>query len=176
MNKVAKNRKGFTLVETLVAITILVLVVVGTSSAIQVGISSYIFSKDQIIAFYLAQEGFEQIRNIRDENRLNNADWLLGIARPGDPCEFGDVCGANPLAQGSDPYLISCPSSGDCLLEQEDTSGFFGHGFGWSDSIFTREIVLSQINSNEISIEVVVSWSKGIVEREFRAKENLLNY
>ena len=57
--------KGFTIIESLVAISILVVVITGTLTAIQTGLSSYIFSKDQIIAFYLAQEGFEQIRNIR---------------------------------------------------------------------------------------------------------------
>ena len=69
------TNKGFTIVESLVAISILVLAITGATSAIQTGISSYIFSKDQIIAFYLAQEGFEQIRNIRDENGLKKISW-----------------------------------------------------------------------------------------------------
>src|SRR3989338_8038812 len=94
------TNKGFTIVESLVAITILVLVVTGVTSAIQTGISSYIFSKDQIIAFYLAQEGVEQIRNIRDENSLKNPQqpWLTGIASSvSDSCYFGKACKIEPV-------------------------------------------------------------------------------
>ena len=75
-----RNNKGFTIIESLVAIAILATVIIGASAAVSSGLSSYIFSKDQIIAFYLAQEGFEELRNIRDENALMGANWLSGIA------------------------------------------------------------------------------------------------
>jgi len=171
------NDKGFTIVESLVAIAILVLVILGATSAIQTGISSYIFSKDQIIAFYLAQEGFEQIRNIRDENGLKNQDWLTGIANSLDPCEFGKVCAADPVPLG-EPLLFVCGDEpGSCPpLKQDPTSGLYGYGAGWTDTIFTREILLGSISAKEISVQVTVSWSKGPVNREFRAKENLLNW
>src|SRR3990167_10137401 len=94
------DNKGFTIIESLVAITVLVLAITGVTSAIQTGISSYIFSKDQIIAFYLAQEGVEQIRNIRDENSLKNPQqpWLTGIASSvSDPCYFGKACKVEPV-------------------------------------------------------------------------------
>lgn len=172
-----KMKNGFTIVESLVAITILVLVVVGTSGAIQTGISSYIFSKDQIIAFYLAQEGFEQIRNIRDGNKLKNPPdpWLTGITDAGK-CPFNEYCTVDSINNvvsycGTQPQ--SCPK-----LTQHSTTKFFGYttGTGWSDSIFSRDVRLTQISANEISIEVTIYWSKGVVNREFIARENLLNY
>src|SRR3989344_8567617 len=89
---------GFTIIESLVAIAILVLAITATASAIQTSISSYIFSKDQIIAFYLAQEGLEQVRNIRDENALVGRNWLTGLsANSSDPCYFGNACIVDPL-------------------------------------------------------------------------------
>ena len=48
------KEKGFTIVESLVAITILILAISGVSSAVRTGISSYTLSRDQVIAFYLA--------------------------------------------------------------------------------------------------------------------------
>ena len=60
-----KNR-GFTIIESLVAIAILIVAITGTMTAVQSGISSYTYSKDQIAAFFLAQEAFEQVRNMRD--------------------------------------------------------------------------------------------------------------
>lgn len=167
--------KGFTIVESLVAITILVLAVTGTASAIQTGISSYIFSKDQIISFYLAQEGFEQVRNIRDENSLKNQNWLTGISlNSSDPCYFGNACIVDPVNSN---IPTRCSAPGNCpVLRQSATTGFFGYDPTWPATIFRREIVLTQINANDISILVTVDWSKGIVNRQFRAKENLLNW
>ena len=170
------KNKGFTIVESLVAITILVVVITGVTSAIQIGISSYIFSKDQIIAFYLAQEGFEQIRNIRDENGLNNQNWLSGIsADSDDPCYFGNACIVDPIASS---VPIRCDAGiGNCpMLRQDISTGFFGYDLLWPATIFRREIVLTQINADEISILVTVDWSKGLVSRQFLAKENLLNW
>jgi competence protein ComGC len=175
------KNKGFTIVESLVAISILVLVIIGVTSAIQTGISSYIFSKDQIIAFYLAQEGFEQIRNIRDENSLKTPQqpWLTGLSlNASDPCYFGKACKVEPVFSTVATECSGGP--GNCPVLKQDPSGFFGYNTnsdpGWTDTIFRREIVLTQINSKEISISVTVDWSKGLISRQFKARENLLNW
>ncbi|MDP3763113.1 MAG: prepilin-type N-terminal cleavage/methylation domain-containing protein [bacterium] len=170
------KNKGFTIVESLVAITILVLAVIGATSAIQTGISSYIFSKNQILAFYLAQEGFEQIRNIRDENGLKNQNWLTGIsADTSDPCFFGNACTVDPIGSSVPTRCNSGP--GTCpVLRQNTSTGFFGYDPISPATIFRREIILTQINANEISILVTVNWSKGIINRQFKARENILNW
>ncbi|MEK7177045.1 MAG: prepilin-type N-terminal cleavage/methylation domain-containing protein [Patescibacteria group bacterium] len=173
-----KKNKGFTIVESLVAITILVMVVVSASRAVQTGISAYIFSKDQIIAFYLAQEAFEQIRNLRDENALSvGGHWLAGISEnAGNPCWFGNNCYVDTInsnGTGIGPY--SC--GGACQpLRQQATSNFFGYNGTWAATIFTRTITLTQANANEITVLVTVDWSKGGTPKQFRAKENLLNW
>lgn len=179
MNKMTYNTqqtsRGFTIVETLVALTILITIIVGATGAVQTGISSYIYSKDQILAFYFAQEGFEQIRNIRDENRLNNRHWLTGIAQnSSDPCYFGEACTVDPVIT---PDPINCSSPGNCpVIRQNSNSGLYGYDSSWDATIFTREITLSQVNSDEIAVTVTVSWNKGTQSREFTARENLLNW
>ena len=157
------------------ALTVLSLAIIGATSAVQTGISSYIFSKDQIIAFYLAQEGIEQIRNIRDENRINNRNWLFGIAsNSSDPCYFGQACTVSPV-ESSVP--TRCSSPGSCPnLRQDSTTGFFGYNSGWSETTFKREIELTSINTDEVSILVTVSWSKGVANRQFKARENIFNW
>ena len=167
---------GFTIVETLVAIVILMLAILGTTKATQTGISSYILSKDQIIAFYLAQEGFEQIRNIRDENRLKNRqNWLTGLAaNSSDPCFFGNACTVDPINSAVPTRCSAGP--GTCpILRQDATTGFFGYNASWPVTIFRREIVLTQIDAKEISILVTVNWSKGAINRQFRVRENILD-
>jgi len=174
IKKISKKR-GFTIIESLVAISILVVAVVGTLTAVQSSISSHIYSKDQVIAFYLAQEGFEHIRNLRDQNRLNGLHWLSGVAEDSDdPCSFGNACIVDPLLVYSP---TRCSGVGNCpVLRQDNEEGYYGYHASWSPTNFKREITLTSVNENEIAITVEVSWSKGLVQREFRARENLFNW
>ncbi len=174
------GKNGFTIVESLVAITILILAITGISSAIRTGISSYTLSRDQVIAFYLAQEGFEFIRNMRDENALNGRNWLYGIAADvNDPCHFGiapnqNVCTVDPVLSA---VPIRCGVPGSCpILRQDGTNLFYGYDPTWNATKFRRQIILSQINANEISVTVTVDWVHGQTSKQFRAQENLLNW
>lgn len=177
MNIINKTDKdGFTIIESLVAIAILLAAVIGVTSAIQTSISSYIFSKDQIVAFYLAQEGFEQIRNIRDENALNDRHWLSGLSEDAsDPCSFGDLCIVDPVVTTVPIKCVGAPAV--CPnLRQDDVEGFYGYDGDWSETNFKREILLTEIADDEISISVTITWSKGLTTRQFIARENLLNW
>ena len=62
----ASTQGGFTLIESLVAITILVTAILGPMTIAATGISSAIYARDQETAFFLAQEGLEYVRNVRD--------------------------------------------------------------------------------------------------------------
>lgn len=173
-----KNR-GFTLIETLIAITILIMAVTGAFAAAQNGLSSAVFSKDQVIAFYLAQEGVEFVRNARDENGLSSscngsACWLNGIASgPGDPCYSG-ACKVDPL-QGSG-QITSC--NGDCPVLKLDSNGFYtySNSNNTTPTIFTRTIIVTRLSDHEARISSTVSWSKGLIPRQFTATENIFNW
>lgn len=58
--------KGFTLVETLVAISIFTLSMVAVLSVLVTSISNTSYAKRKMVASYLAQEGIEYVRNMRD--------------------------------------------------------------------------------------------------------------
>jgi prepilin-type N-terminal cleavage/methylation domain-containing protein len=177
MKSILLNKKdsGFTIVESLVAISILVVAIIGAMSAVQTGISLYTYSKDQITAFYMAQEGFEQIKNIRDENHLNGRNWLSGITETSsDPCYFGQACTVSPVES---TVAIRCTAPGSCpVLRQDPTDGFYGYNSSWTATNFRREIQLSLIDDKEISATVTIYWKKGIVNRQFKAHENILNW
>jgi len=81
MSKIFKNKKnvicGFTLVETLVSISIFTMSILGLMSILASGISNTNYAKQKIVAEYLAQEGVEHARNIRDTHSLYdlNSGW-----------------------------------------------------------------------------------------------------
>lgn len=167
--------KGFTIVETLVAIAVLVAAVIGATSAVQTALSSYILSKNQITAFYLAQEGFEKIRNLRDENVINHRNWLYGIAAAsGDPCYFGSACTVSPIEVVG---ATQCTAPGSCpLLREDPTTGLFGYNSAWPATTFRREISIVSVNANEVALTVTMTWSKGGSIQTFKVRENLLNW
>lgn len=172
MKNKLKLNSGFTLVETLIAISILVMAVTGAFAAAHNGITSSMYSKDQIIAFYLAQEGVEHIRNLRDRNALEAPPdpWLEGIAMSGDPCELGSPCRVDAVNNTIVDCGASCPP-----LRINTANGFYGYDSG-TDTQYTRTIILTAVNNNEVVINSTVTWARGLIDREFTATEHIFNW
>lgn len=91
-------KRGFTLIESLIAISILTIAVTASMSLTVNSLATVKLSKNQLIASGLAQETLELIRNQRDNNFLDrisggNDDWLEGISKNGgtfrQPCRDG---------------------------------------------------------------------------------------
>ncbi|MEJ0001975.1 MAG: prepilin-type N-terminal cleavage/methylation domain-containing protein [bacterium] len=79
--KEKRENGGFTLVETLVAISIFTLSVLIMLSVLSKGISDTAYAKKKLIASYLAQEGIEYMRNMRDTYMLYSATRRRGLER-----------------------------------------------------------------------------------------------
>lgn len=170
--------KGFTLVETLVAISILSLVTTATLTAVQTALKSTSMTKDKIAAFYLAQEGMEFIKNIRDENTLNilngsSINWLAGLSgAAADPCFFGKVCRIDSPAKTimyCGMSLNTCPN-----LNQNTTTKIYSYtsGAGWVTSNFKREVQFQQISADEVVALMTISWSNRGVTQSFQVTES----
>ncbi len=179
-----KEQKGFTVLETLVAIAILIISLTAAFSVVQSGLSLSISSRDEVTAYYLAQEAIEMIRNSRDENSLNALPWLAGIADDsGDPCYFGNYC----TVDSPNKYFESCGTeAGECsnLKQDQDsespTFGMYGidpdQTSSWGTTPFKREIFLKSITSDEIAVTVTIYWTKGVTTRNFVIHDNLFDW
>ncbi|MFH1292253.1 MAG: prepilin-type N-terminal cleavage/methylation domain-containing protein, partial [bacterium] len=108
--------KGFTLIETIIAISLLTTGVVGSFALMQRVTSFTSISSSQFIASYLAQEGIEIIRNIRDTNYLELQDWDGGIDNANTGAdfrldysseEFPDMTCGNYLQHDGNYYVCS---------------------------------------------------------------------
>lgn len=172
---------GFTILEAIVAIFVLSLTISGVFAAVRQSLSQTIIAKEEVRAFYLAQEAIEIIRNKRDANRLSTiasgavVNWLNGIsADPSEPCYFGKTCKVDAFTN----TMSACSGSWDSceVLRQNPTTFLHGYDGSWPTSSFKREIQIEQVNANEVTVTVRVSWNKGLLSREFRAKTLLFNW
>lgn len=138
------NKKGFSLLEVIIAIFVIIIGIVGAMNLLNYSISSAVIGKSQIIASNLAQEGIEIVRNIRDSNWLKGAVWTTGL----DGCSSG--CRAQ-YNKGSLLLLFDNPAL------RIDENGFYQYDSG-PDALFHRKITISSISVDEIKVVSEVTW------------------
>ena len=178
------SSKGFSLVETLVAVAVLTLAVAGPLTIASNGIATAIYAKDQITAIYLAQEAIEAARNYRDSHALaKTAGPPLFIA----DCLAAHPCGVsivdNPPPVSPTIRIEQCTSfdvSGSCLLNYNNATALYSHESGSTlvPTKFTRTLTTSVINGNEYAVKVTVQWQTNAVlpSRTFTVTEDLFNW
>jgi len=176
INLKSKFEGGFTLIETLVAISILATALVGPMTIASRSIASAGYAKDQMTAFFLAEEAVEYVRNTRDNNALAGDSWLTNLSA----C-MNEECTINALALNNNPgaKATACPGGVCPPLSYNSASGLYGYGSGagWSPTVFTREVIFNELVADrEVEILVTISWSVGRLQRSFVVSENLLNW
>lgn len=173
-----QSSKGFTLIETLIAISVLLLAVVGPLTVATQSLTSAAFARDQIVAFYLAQEATEVIRNKRDNNALSNSNWDSGFA----DCVSVDPCRIDATVSIDSGQAIEKCDTGACPpLRRDTTSGLYGYNGAWPESKYTREIQMESVGTenvsgDEIRILVTISWQTGPLQKSFTIQENIMNW
>ena len=176
-----KNNKGFTLVETLVAIGILSVAILGTFTAVQSGLQNSYTAKDRTVAFWLAQEGMEYIKNIRDQNALssvsgNPTNWMAGLTSvPADPCFFGKTC----IIDSYFKTVSTCPGGfGSCpVINIANGSGIYTYNLGVDNTptTFLREIQFTSISADEVLVIIKMSWITRGMNFSFTVTQSLFN-
>lgn len=188
-----KKSSGFTLVETLVAISIFTVSILGLLSVLTQGIADTSYAKKKIIADYLAQEGIEYIRNIRDtyvlydssgssqtgwnnfNSNLTDASACQGL----NGCYIGDLSVAaftNPSQPMIGIALTACGA--DCSTMLYDTNtGKYNYTSGTNSSYIRKiNIVQDPLTPNETKIISTVSWTQGSGSYSVVFSENLYNW
>jgi len=163
-----QTQKGFTLVETLVAIFILTLSITGPLFIAQQSFTSAATARDRTTASFLAQEGIEYVRSVRDHNYLSNeTNWLQDL----NDCFLGSC--VIDASVPTYPSITAC--SGTCPSLKQTSSGFFGYESG-EETKFMRTISMTQIQAHEVLLEVEVSWDYKGTTRRIIIEERLFNW
>jgi len=89
--------KGFSLIEALLAASIFTLIVTGFVGAFLYGQESTVLSGNRARAVFLAEEGLEATRNIRDDSFSNLTDGNHGIAVSGNEWVFSGTTDVNGI-------------------------------------------------------------------------------
>ncbi len=80
--------KGFSLIEVLLTISIFSMFMVALIGVLSIGEESSSLAGKRIQAVYLAEEGLEALRNIRDENFINLVNGSYGLVKIGNQWNF----------------------------------------------------------------------------------------
>ena len=163
--------KGFTLVETLVALSILSIALAGTYTMISYNLRSAKGIQNSFIASGLAQEGLEVVRNLRD------TDWFAenpfgSLGSPDDPPRTGFTY----WVQWDSLSLLSA-DPGPLLL---NSAGMYQYD-GGTPTIFSRTVNVKRIDPGtgpvpELIVTVNVAWSEGSGTKNLQGEEHLFNW
>ena len=140
-----KNKKGFSIAETLIAVFILVVGLVSLIFLTANSMKNSMDSRDQIIAGALAQEGVELVRNIRDTNLASGASNI-----------FQNI---PDTSTGCIDYSNSSVSSCGYQLYLSGSNFYLHSSSGTIPTKFFRKIIISTLDANTKSITSYVSWN-----------------
>ena len=176
---------GFTLIESLVAITVLTVAIAAPLTLASQSLASAYTARDQVIAFNLAQDAIETVRAQRDNNILDilkNAatiSWLNNMeVQLVDEAAKPFMVDSLSLTNNFLPCPSSDPASCNNLLFDAST-GFYGHEYG-NTSKFKRYVTITEVpntDGQEVKVSAVVEWSSGISStRKVLIEENMYNW
>ncbi|MBU1557668.1 prepilin-type N-terminal cleavage/methylation domain-containing protein [Patescibacteria group bacterium] len=162
MNKITKN-KGFTLIEAMVAISVLLIAITGPLSMATQGLRSSRFAKNQIVSFYLAQDAVEYMRGVRDANILSDSAWIGTLY---------DCIGVYCQVDVTTSSISLCGT--ECPLLRKSADGLYGYNSEWEETDFRRKVrVYHRIGSNldEAYVEVEILWDNDT--KNYKIRESL---
>ncbi len=174
-SKATEASRGFTFVETLVAISILLMAIAAPLTLGSQGLAASRVARDQVIGTYLAQEAIEYARNVRDTNTLAAQDWLEGL----EDC-IDSACMVDVPAGVIEPCSSEREATCDPLTFSEKT-GFYGlpgGGSKWIDTKFTRSLLItvSDANPQEALVTATITWKDGLADRSLSVEESILDW
>jgi len=160
-------KRGFTLLEVILAIFVLTIAVSGAFALISQTFVLASLVQSKLIASYLAQEGIEIVKNIRDTN------WLTQRTDP-------DILWNDGLDEGDwqidyKGQRLDYGAYGNFLNIDIDSEGFYSYSVG-SQTPFKRKISITKLDDSNIKVVVEVAWQERNRNYHVKALEKLSNW
>jgi len=157
-----KSKKGYLLMEVMVAISLLTIGFLAVLSLVSNSLSLNRIVSDQFTANYLAMEGIEIVKNLIDSNYLSGNPWNQGFSNGNYEVDYQSV---NLEADLQRRFLF------------DSTSGFYDYN-GDIKTPFKRTIAVELLEGgNEIKVNSIVEWTgRGGGEFEVNLEDKFFNW
>lgn len=172
-----KFNKGFTIIELIISLFILTVAIIGIYTAFYAIVLQTNNVSSRFTASYLAGEGLEIIRNIRDNNWVKSASsldyvsWDDSLLSCTNGCQVDYKTGIDGQA-----FNLSAYGSGNYLYV--NNNGFYDYEItDATKTKFRRKITITQVATDTLNVVVTVYWANGQAgEAEVSAEEYLYNW
>lgn len=161
IKKILKNKKGFGLLEIAVSISVVTISIIPLVNLLSSSLRAGRIVEERLTAVYLAQEGAEIIRKIRDDGWADLLDGNMAIVSKETNCNLVDIIDGFKLVSTS-----SFANSKQVL--SKNNNGYVQcqtPGGSWKDTGFTRVIDISHVdyagNADSNYAKIAVTVSKG---------------
>lgn len=180
-------KRGITLIETVVAVTVLIFALGGPFLLAAKSLRSAAYAREEIAAARLAEEGMEVIHNMRDNNSARSVgSWVNNIATTCNTTGcLVDIsqqqAGAANTSMWKSTSLATCGSVAACVV-YADPTGMYRQVAGappggWVDTGMKRIVrVTTSKAAAEYAIEVEVDYPVGAQTRKIVLRDTLMNW
>lgn len=146
--KIINNKPAFSLIEIMAVLLIVSLGIIGVANLATQSIQAQTINRGSIVAYQLAQEGLEIVRQVRDTNWLQGNDWKTGLGS-------GTYC-----LDYKSPVLRPVASLNDCKLYFDNNKWYYAPQIEGAGMIFTgfRRVVVINAATSSATVTALVSW------------------
>ena len=180
---IKKKQKGFTIIEVLISLFIIVIGVIGSSIVIQDIFVNTFTASHKLTAAYLAKEGLEIVRNIRDTNWLKGENYDIGLVQSSPPSFHGCDPAISRYCEADlrDTSLNSINASSHPNPTFLKLSNHFEYSSFGNQTIFTRKIEIVKVLATVIEpeflkVKVIVGWQERNEDKEIIIEGNLYDW
>jgi prepilin-type N-terminal cleavage/methylation domain-containing protein len=166
------RHSGFSLVEVLIAISILLIATVGPMTIAARSAQSAQYAREQNTAFFLAQEGIEAVMALRADRGIAHINNPSGVLSTGwltlsgmNNCQPPNVNGCSFDFDDSNLLpALSCPPGG-CRVYFNAANNRTPYSHDSSDTAtqFTRQIFIQNLGGGQVRVQSVVNWQPTIL-------------
>jgi len=168
-----KKQKAFTLVEVLIAVSILTIGILSGFILITKVLYNTAVIQDRLTASFLTQEGIELVRQVRDSNFLQimngeSVEWKDGLADGSYTIES--------KAGSEQPITLTSVDTGEgSNFRYNDDTKIYNYTTG-EPTTFNREIKITTINDDEIRVESIMKWKTRTIDFNLTVEDHLFNW
>ncbi len=177
------NSRAFTLVETLIAVSIFSAALVAMVVVTAGGVSNVSYVKSKLTATFLAQEALEIVHNDRDSSIVSGKeDWAAFTARINQECgATSSGCNVEFDRTNASAPVFTYKKCTGCKPLKISNAGFYGYKNNDALSPYTRTLktIIQPIpgtSDTAFGLSVTVAWLQGSAQKSITITEVLMNW